>query len=53
MHYLKGTVNLGLFYKYDALSTLIDFADACYRSDPHKKRSQTNYMYTYGGTTIS
>ncbi|XP_070014474.1 secreted RxLR effector protein 161-like [Nicotiana sylvestris] len=25
----------------------------CYLSDPHKARSQTCYLFTYGGTTIS
>ena len=53
--YLKGTFDLGLFYKYknDAPYTLIGFVYAGYRSDPHKERSQTGYVYTYGGTTIS
>ena len=38
LHYLKGTVDLGLFYKYknDAPYTLTGFADAGYRYDPHK-----------------
>ena len=55
LRYLKGTVDLGLFYKYknDAPYTLTGFADAGYRSDPHKERSQTGYVYTYGGTAIS
>ena len=46
LHYLKGTVDLSLFYKYknDAPYTLTDFVDAGYRSDPHKERSQTGYV---------
>ncbi|KAM3303166.1 hypothetical protein P3S67_014196 [Capsicum chacoense] len=28
-------------------------SDAGYLSDPHKARSQTGYVFTYGGTTIS
>ena len=29
------------------------YADAGYLSDPHKTRSQTEYVFTYGGTAIS
>ena len=38
LRYLKGTIDLGLFYKYDAPSTLIGFADAGYIFDPQKKK---------------
>ena len=55
LRYLKGIVDLGLFYKYknDTPFTLTGFADVGYRSDPHKERSQTGYVYTYGGTAVS
>lgn len=29
------------------------YADVGYLSDPHKARSQTSYLFTYGGTAIS
>lgn len=29
------------------------FADAGYQSDPHSAKSQTGYVFTYGGTAIS
>ena len=32
---------------------MIGYADAGYLSDPHKGRSQTGYLFTYGGTAIS
>jgi len=32
---------------------MIAYTDAGYLSDPHKIRSQTGYVFTYGGTTIS
>ena len=53
LRYLKETIDLGLFYKYNNNSpyTLIGFAYVGYRSDPHKERSQT-YVYTYGGTLV-
>lgn len=51
--YLRRTVNLGLFYPKHAKQGLIGYADAGYLSDPHKARSQTGYVFTYGGTAIS
>ncbi|XP_059288674.1 secreted RxLR effector protein 161-like [Lycium ferocissimum] len=51
--YLQGTTDMGLFYSYGSKSDMIGYADAGYLSDPHKARSQTGYLFTYGGTTIS
>ena len=51
--YLRGTVDLGLFYSNGSKSQLIGYADAGYLSDPHKARSQTGYVFTCGGTAIS
>ena len=50
--YLHGTTKMGLFY-CGSNSQLIGHADAGYLSDPHKGRSQTSYLFTYGGTAIS
>ena len=43
---------MGLFY-CGSNSQLIGYVDASYLSDPHKERSQTGYLVTYGGTAIS
>ena len=51
--YLHGTVDMGLFYPYGSKSQLVGYADAGYLFDPHKGRSQTGYLFTYGGTAIS
>ncbi|KAM0981038.1 hypothetical protein ACFX2A_014411 [Malus domestica] len=63
--YLKeGTTDLGLFYPYESLSDatpsafrvdscLVGYVDTGYLSDPHKACSQTGYVFTVGGTTIS
>lgn len=51
--YLRGTVDLGLFYSNNSKEGLIGYADAGYLSDPHKSRSQTGYMFMNGGTAIS
>ncbi|XP_070665947.1 secreted RxLR effector protein 161-like [Malus domestica] len=60
----KGTTDLGLFFPYKSLSDvappafrvdsrLVSYADARYLSDPHKAHSQTGYVFTVGGTSIS
>ena len=44
---------MGLYYSKELKSQLIRYTDAGYLLDPHKARSQTGYVFTYGGTTIS
>lgn len=51
--YLRGTVDLGLFYSNNSKEGLVGYADAGYLSDPHKARSQTGYVFLNGGTAIS
>ncbi|CAA7050290.1 unnamed protein product [Microthlaspi erraticum] len=51
--YLQGTIEFGLYYSRNPEVGLVGFADAGYLSDPHKARSQTGYVFTYGGTAIS
>jgi hypothetical protein len=53
LRYIKGTIDMGLFYSNTSRPDLIGYADAGYLSDPHKARSQTGYLFTYGGTAIS
>ncbi|WKA08579.1 hypothetical protein VitviT2T_026289 [Vitis vinifera] len=53
LRYLRGTSDMSLYYSKESKSQLIGYADAGYLSDPHKTRSQTGYVFTYGGTTIS
>ncbi|XP_033147239.1 uncharacterized protein LOC103868417 [Brassica rapa] len=53
LRYLQGTKDLGLFYTNETKDGLVGFADAGYLSDPHHARSQTGYVFTYGGTAIS
>lgn len=53
LRYLRGTMDMGLFYSKESKVELIGYTDAGYRSDPHKGRSQTGYVFTYGGTAIS
>jgi hypothetical protein len=52
-HYRCGTRDMKLIYQKDKKSKLVGYADAKYLSDPHKARSQSEYMFIYGGTIIS
>ncbi|XP_070028712.1 secreted RxLR effector protein 161-like [Nicotiana sylvestris] len=53
LRYLKGTIDMGLFYANNCSPDLVGYVDAGYLSDPHKARSQICYVFTYGGTAIS
>ena len=44
---------MGLFNSKGSKEKLTGYADAGYLSDPHKARSQTGYVFTYGETVIS
>ncbi|XP_074378087.1 secreted RxLR effector protein 161-like [Apium graveolens] len=49
--YLRGTINLGLFFPNNSRSQLVGYANAGYMSDPHFGRSQTGYLFTYCDTS--
>ena len=53
LRYLRGTSYMGLFYSKAMEPQLLGYANAGYLSDPHKARSQTGYIFTYGNTPIS
>ena len=53
LRYLRGTMDMVLFFSNVSKSDLIGYADAGYLSDPHNGRSQTGYLFTCGGTAIS
>ncbi|KAL3639159.1 hypothetical protein CASFOL_017066 [Castilleja foliolosa] len=53
LRYLRGTIDMGLFYSKDSESQVVGYADAGYLSDPYKGRSQTGYVFTCGGAAIS
>ena len=45
---------MGLYYsKESTTSCLVGYSDVGYRSDPHKARSQTGYLFCYKGIAIS
>jgi hypothetical protein len=51
--YLCATRDMRLFYQKDKKSKLDGYANAGYLSDPHKARSQSEYVFIYCGTAIS
>ena len=53
LRYLSGTTDMGLFYSNKYKEKLLGYANAGYLSDPHKARSQTEYVFNYNGTAIS
>ena len=53
LRYLRGTSDTGLFYSKVPKLELLGYTDAGYLSDPHKARSQSGYVFTYGDTAIS
>ena len=45
---------MGLFYPKETTNpSLVGYIDAGYKFDPHKTRSQTNYLFCYNATIIS
>ena len=53
LRYLCGISDMRLFYSKAMEPQLLGYADAGYLSNPHKARSQTGYIFTYGNTAIS
>ena len=53
LRYLNGTQDLGLYFPKIQDLRLVGYADAGYRSDPYNARSQTGFVFLYGGTAIS
>ncbi|KAK9119072.1 hypothetical protein Scep_017165 [Stephania cephalantha] len=51
--YLRGTSDMGLFYSRGVKLNLQGYADAGFLSDPHKARSQTEYVFTCGNIVVS
>ena len=53
LRYLKGTSDMGLFYSKESKQQLLGYADAGYLSNPHKARSQIEYVFCCNGAAIS
>ena len=53
LRYLRGTIDLGLYFQKKQDLNIIGYTDAGYLSDPHNALSQTGYVFLSGGTAIS
>ena len=53
LRYLHEMTDMRLFYPNKSNPQLVGYADASYLSDPHKGRSQIEYLFTYGNIAIS
>jgi hypothetical protein len=53
LRYVVGTIDLGLHFQKNKDSKLIGYGDVGYLSDHLNARSQTGYVFLYGGTSIS
>jgi len=51
--YLQGTQDLGLWFPKNPAPTMVGYVDDGYMSDPHNARSQTGFVFLYGGAAIS
>jgi hypothetical protein len=53
LRYLRGTIDLGLYFQKKQDLSIIGYTDAGYLSDPFNGLSQTGYVFLSGGTAIS
>lgn len=53
VQYLRGTVNMGLYFPYNANNDLVGYANAGYLLDTDEAKSQSKYVFLVGRTTIS
>ena len=53
LRYLQASKDLGLFYRKNQDLSLVGYIDAGYLSDPYTTKSQTDYVFLFGGITIS
>lgn len=51
--YLRGHSDLGLFFLYHVDNRLIGYADVGYLLDTNAAKSQTDFVFTIGGTAFS
>ena len=51
--YLRGKMDMSLYYSPLFKSVLVGSVDAGYLSDPHNGWSQTGYVFIYGGIVTS
>jgi hypothetical protein len=53
LRYLRGTIDIELYFRKKQNLSIIGYMDAVYLSDPHNGLSQTGYVFLSGGIGIS
>ncbi|XP_020271086.1 uncharacterized protein LOC109846275 [Asparagus officinalis] len=53
LRYIKGTLNLGLFYIYDENAQLVGYSDGDWGDDQDERKSTTCYVFYLGSTAFS
>jgi hypothetical protein len=53
MQYLKGTIDVGLWFGKDKPTSVVGFVDAGYKSDRSSGKSQGEFVFTMCGAAIS
>jgi len=53
IRYIKGTMNLGLFYAYGDEAKLVGYSDSDWGCDQDERKSTTRYVFYFSSTTFS
>ncbi|XP_020263108.1 uncharacterized protein LOC109839084 [Asparagus officinalis] len=48
LKYIKGTLNMGLFYAYDKNTQLVGYSDNDWGGDLDERKSTTDYIFYFG-----
>ena len=53
LRYIKGTLNLDLFYAYGETAELVGYSDSDWGGDQDERKSTTGYVFYLGSTAFS
>ncbi|XP_020258582.1 uncharacterized protein LOC109834991 [Asparagus officinalis] len=53
LRYIKGTLNLGLFYAYDENVQLVSYSDSDWGGDQDERKNTIGYVFYLGSTAFS
>lgn len=53
LRYVKGTLNLGIFYAYGESTKLVGYSDSDWGRDPEERKSTTGYVFYLSSTTFT
>ena len=53
LRYIKGTLNVGLFYTYGETAELVGYSDSKWGGHQDERKSTTGYVFYLGSTVFS